>query len=170
MKQQATQQANEFQFLDRWFIPHDIQTVWDHVTDTSGYTQWWASVYDEANRVESGDANGVGAVTKVLVHGPLPYKLRMRLEATAMEKPYRLEVKSTGDLVGRGIWTLRSVPGGTQLEYDWRVRADFWLIRLLAPILKPAFAYNHNWCMRQGELGLTRWLAPKGNLQAAGTD
>jgi hypothetical protein len=35
-------------------------------------------------------------------------------------------------------------------------------MNLLAPLLKPLFAWNHNWVMTEGEKGLTRYLREQG--------
>ena len=45
------------------------------------------------------------------------------------------------------------------LTYDWRIRADKPLLGWFSPILRPLFAWNHRWAMRQGERSLRRELA-----------
>lgn len=152
-------QANDYHFLDRWLIPAPIETAWHYIHNAEDYPRWWNSVYDRVTLLAPGDSNDVGKRYEILVHGALPYKLRMRLESTRVEKPYRLEVRAEGDLVGRGIWRLRSVPGGTEATYDWKVRATHPLIQALSPILRPLFEYNHTWCMQHGEADLQRELA-----------
>ena len=161
------QLAHEYHFFDRWLIPAPIEQVWDSITQTEHYTQWWGKVYDEVEKLSEGDADGVGAKTRVVVHGPLPYKLGFVVESVRIEKPYVLEVRSQGDLIGTGVWRLRSVSGGTEVSYDWRPKAEFPLVRLLSPLLKPLFHYNHDWCMQQGEIGLRKWFAePQRQMQA----
>lgn len=155
----APGQANDYHFLDRWLIPAPIETAWRYIYQAEDYPRWWNSVYDKVTQVIPADANGLGGRTEILVHGALPYKLKMTLTSTLVEKPYRMEVKAEGDLVGRGIWRLRSVPGGTEVTYDWKVRATYPLIQALSPILKPIFEYNHTWCMQHGEADLLRELA-----------
>ena len=45
------------------------------------------------------------------------------------------------------------------ITYDWRVAADRPLFRRLAPIMRPLFAWNHNWAMARGAAALKRALA-----------
>ncbi len=151
--------SHEYHFYDRWYIPAPLDIVWKTITTTENYTQWWGTVYERTTKVSDGLPSGVGAKHEVIVHGPLPYKLKFVVEATKIEEPFLLEVRATGDLNGRGIWRLRAVEGGTEVTYDWRPSADFPLIRNLSSVLKPLFRWNHDWCMRQGEKGLVRYLS-----------
>ncbi|RIH81390.1 Polyketide cyclase / dehydrase and lipid transport [Calidithermus terrae] len=151
--------ANDYHFLDRWLVPAPLETAWRYVQNAEDYPRWWGSVYDRVTLLAPGDAAGVGKRYAVVVHGALPYKLRMRLESTRVEEPHRLEVRAEGDLEGRGIWRLRAVPGGTEVTYDWKVRATYPLIRALSPVLRPVFEYNHTWCMTRGERDLLRELS-----------
>jgi hypothetical protein len=153
--------ANEYHFLDRWLIPAPIEVVWEYLRGGEDYPRWWNSVYDSMTKEVEGDGDGIGRVYACTVHGALPYKLRLKLESTHIEKPYRMEVRSTGDLEGRGIWRLKSVQGATEVTYDWKVRATYPLIRALSPLLKPLFEYNHTWCMQHGESDLQRELLLK---------
>lgn len=162
----APAQANDYHFLDRWLIPAPIETAWRYIHDAEDYPRWWNSVYDRVTLLAPGDASDVGKRYEILVHGALPYRLRMRLESTRVEKPYRLEVRAEGDLVGRGIWRLRSVPGGTEATYDWKVRATYPLIQAFSSFLKPVFEFNHTWCMQHGEVDLQRELAALDQQQA----
>jgi hypothetical protein len=45
------------------------------------------------------------------------------------------------------------------VTYDWRVKAEKPLLRYISFLLKPVFAANHRWAMRQGEQSLQRELA-----------
>ena len=44
----------------------------------------------------------------------------------------------------------------TAVRYDWDVSPTRAWMRVLAPLLRPAFVWNHDWVMRQGETGLKR--------------
>ncbi len=91
--------------------------------------------------------------------GPLPYTLRWRLRSVSSEPPHRYVLESSGDLVGRGIWTLEQDGRLTKLTYDWEVRTEKALLRYLSFLLRPIFSLNHDWVMRQGEESLRRELA-----------
>ena len=36
------------------------------------------------------------------------------------------------------------------ITFDWKIRADKTLLRLLSFLLKPVFAANHRWAMAKG--------------------
>jgi len=59
-----------------------------------------------------------------------------------------------GDLTGRGLWTLTPRDGGTDIQFDWRVIADKPILRLLTPVLRPLFRWNHAWAIARAREGL----------------
>ena len=74
-----------------------------------------------------------------------------------MAHPSRHEGGTDG-IVGRGVWRLREVagpdaPGGplTDVEYDWRIRAEKGVLRTFSVAMKPLFSANHHWAMARGE-------------------
>ena len=38
----------------------------------------------------------------------------------------------------------------TRVEYDWRIRAQKGLLKVLSPVMRPLFSANHHWAMAQG--------------------
>lgn len=81
----------------------------------------------------------------------------MRSSATA--GPLGWTIAATGDLAGRGTWTLAQVDRFADIRYDWQVTVEKPLLRRLSPVLKPAYAANHRWAMERGRAGLTREVA-----------
>ncbi len=59
-----------------------------------------------------------------------------------------------GDLSGRGVWTLTPRDRGVHIRFDWRVLADRPLLRILTPVLRPLFRWNHNWSIKRAIEGL----------------
>ena len=43
---------------------------------------------------------------------------------------------------------------GTHVRFDWQVHADRRLLRLLTPVLRPLFRWNHNWAIARAREGL----------------
>ena len=64
------------------------------------------------------------------------------------------EVEVVGDLTGKGVWTLSPGDGGVHIRFDWRVIADRPLLRMLTPVLRPVFRWNHNWSIKRAIEGL----------------
>jgi hypothetical protein len=73
-------------------------------------------------------------------------------------RPGRRVLEASGDLVGRGVWTLVQDGRFVDLTYAWQVRAERPLFRLMAPLLKPLMGWNHRWAMAKGEAALAREL------------
>jgi hypothetical protein len=59
-----------------------------------------------------------------------------------------------GDLRGRGTWTLTETLAGTHVSFEWIVHADRRLLRVLTPVLRPAFRWNHDWAIARAMEGL----------------
>jgi membrane protease YdiL (CAAX protease family) len=90
-------------------------------------------------------------VTSLYTKGFLPYTLRWRFRATEVEASRRLAIDAEGDFLGRGVWTLAPAPaGGTDVAFDWRIRAEKPLLKALSFVLKPIFSANHRWAMDKG--------------------
>jgi mannose-6-phosphate isomerase-like protein (cupin superfamily) len=151
--------ASEYHFLDKWFIPHPIDIVFEALLHGEEYPRWWGEAWKRVTPIGEGAAATVGAKTEVIAGGFLPYTITLELEIARVERPYTIAVMSRGDLEGTGTWRLHEFEGGTAVSYDWRVRAGKPLIRRFSPIFKPLFRANHNWVMRRGEVALRRWLA-----------
>ena len=49
---------------------------------------------------------------------------------------------------------LIEAPDGTDVRFDWTIKAEKPIIRLLSPVLKPVFRWNHNWAMAKGYISL----------------
>ncbi len=82
---------------------------------------------------------------------------------------WRGEVRTVGDFVGVWRATISPEPGGTRVDIDWRVVVEKPLIRTLSPLLKPLFAWNHNWTTPRGEAGLRSYLRERGGPRANGS-
>lgn len=151
--------VNDYTFLDRWFIPHPIDEVWPHIVTGEAYPLWWGTVYDAVEPLNDIPGDQEGAQADVRAHGRLPYRIHFVSEITEVEPPYRLGLKAEGDLTGTGLWQLREKGAGTAVTFEWRIRVDKPLLRLLSPLFKPILAWNHRWTMQQGERALIRLLS-----------
>jgi hypothetical protein len=66
-----------------------------------------------------------------------------------------------GDLTGKGVWTLTQRNGKVHIHFDWRVIADRPLLRILTPVLRPVFRWNHNWSIERAIEGLEPYARAK---------
>ncbi|HZS07160.1 MAG TPA: SRPBCC family protein [Blastocatellia bacterium] len=156
--------ANEYQFLTEWRVEAPAELLFDILKEGKDYPEWWPDVYLDARSEPSGRPDGIGDRVHLLTKGWLPYKLRWTAEAVRRDRPREIEIAATGDFVGRGVWRLEPAGAGTRITFDWRLRADKPLLRLLSPIFKPIFKWNHRWAMRTG-LGRLRAEAARRSAQ-----
>jgi hypothetical protein len=151
--------ASDYHFVTRWRVAGTRQEVYDILSDPSILPRWWPSAFLEVTTMMPGDKDGVGQVQEMVAKGWLPYKLRWRLTTNSPRSLDGFTLQATGDLVGRGIWTLEEAGDNVDVTYDWKIRADKPLIRRLTWLMRPIFAANHEWFMKRGLESLKLELA-----------
>jgi hypothetical protein len=122
---------------------------------------WWKGVYLEAEKLSGDGGPKVGDRFRVKARGFLPYELNFILEPATLEPGRRVVVKTIGDFDGLWSATLSPRDGGVHVDIIWQVTVLRPILRLLAPLLRPAFAWNHRWTTPRGEKGLRDYLAEK---------
>jgi len=146
--------APEYRFLTRWRVlgtPEEVSRV---LEDARELPRWWPAVYLRAEELEAGGENGVGRRVRVHTKGWLPYTLGWEFRVTESRGRDGFSLEAAGDLAGRGDWSFRQDGAFTRIEYDWRIRAEKPLLRLLSPLFRPLLAFNHRWAMARGEESL----------------
>jgi uncharacterized protein YndB with AHSA1/START domain/mannose-6-phosphate isomerase-like protein (cupin superfamily) len=138
-------------FVDEWDVAAPPEAVFEALADTRTYPRWWRPVYLD---VESAGPVEVGAESRQHFKGRLPYHLHTRSVIAELDPPHRVTADVDGDLRGRGTWTLTPTAGGTHVRFDWQVHADRKLLRVLTPVLRPMFRWNHNWAIARAIDGL----------------
>jgi hypothetical protein len=152
--------ANVFRFEESWEIPDaSVEQVYDVLSRGELLPLWWKGVYLEAERLDGRGEPKIGERIRAKARGFLPYRLRFILEAEALDRPYRVVIKTRGDFDGR--WTAMLLPrdGGVHVELVWEVTVLRPILKFLAPLLRPAFAWNHRWTTPRGQHGLRDYLA-----------
>jgi quercetin dioxygenase-like cupin family protein/uncharacterized protein YndB with AHSA1/START domain len=145
------QPMRPYLFVDEWDVAAPREAVFEAIADSRTYPQWWRPVYLDV------DADGpaeLGSVARHHFKGRLPYHLHTRSEIVEIDRPTRVVADVDGDLRGRGTWTLTPTGQGTHVRFDWQVYADRKLLRLLTPVLRPVFRWNHNWAIARAMEGL----------------
>jgi hypothetical protein len=159
--------AHDFHIITTWRIQGRIADIAAILTDAISLPEWWGEVYLSTAITAPGDENGIGRKVAVHSKGRLPYSIHFTAELVSSNMPHSWEIAASGDLTGRGVWRLDQQGDVVLVTYDWRVAADRPLFRRLAPIMRPLFAWNHNWAMAKGEAALKRELARRSVRQAA---
>ena len=150
----------EYHFVTTWRLAAPIEQVWAAIVDYQSWPSWWASIAS-AKQIAPGDRNGTGEIADITFRTRLPYRVRFMITTTKMQPPFQLDGRAAGELEGEGRWRLTSENGGTTVQYYWDVRTTRWWMNLLAPVLRPAFEWNHDQVMAAGGRGLRRHLSGK---------
>jgi hypothetical protein len=152
--------SNDYHFITQWTAPGaPLEEVFAVISDVEALPRWWPAVYLAVTPVPgTGDADGIGRAFDLYTKGWLPYTLRWRLTVQEVHPPFGSTIGASGDFEGRGIWSFRQTADGVEITFDWMLLAEKPLLRLLSPVLKPAFAANHRWAMRTGQVSLLREL------------
>jgi hypothetical protein len=114
--------------------------------------------------LEPGGEHGLGALSRFEWRSKLPYSLMFDLCVTRSEPPHLLEARASGELEGIGVWRLYEGAAGTAVVYSWDVSTTRAWMNRLAPIARPAFAWNTTMsCARARMVWPGNW-APNGLL------
>ncbi|WP_123043061.1 polyketide cyclase [Cohnella candidum] len=149
----------KYNFETNWKFEADIEEVWRLVGGIR-YGDWWRGVTAEQIYQNPGQ-DGIGDKYRYVFRTKLPYQLAFDAEIVKIEAPRYLEIKATGELEGRGAWTLTQEGGVTHVRYVWQVNANKKWMNALAPILRPAFVWNHDQVMDEGAKGIAAAIGAK---------
>jgi mannose-6-phosphate isomerase-like protein (cupin superfamily)/uncharacterized protein YndB with AHSA1/START domain len=143
--------SRPYVFVDEWDVAAPPEAVFAAIADARTYPVWWRPVYID---VESDGPAELGKESRQHFKGRLPYHLHTRSVITALDAPRTITAEVDGDLRGTGTWTLTPNGAGTHVRFDWQVHADRRLLRVLTPVLRPLFRWNHNWAIARAMEGL----------------
>ena len=147
----------QYSFQTRWLLDAPVGPVWDAIYDTDTWPSWWKGVRRVEELVPRGP-DGVGGISRFTFRGVLPYDLVFDMRSVRVERHRLLEGISSGELTGTGRWRFGAQEGATVVTYEWDVETTARWMNLLAPIARPAFAWNHDRVMRAGGEGLATLL------------
>jgi hypothetical protein len=157
--------STQFNLVTDWSFDAPLERVWDALKVPEEWPAWWRAVA-KVERLADGDANGVGAVRRMTWRTALPYTLSFDMRTTRVEPMRLIEGRAKGELVGLGRWTLAADGARrTNVRYEWIVEVTQPWMRFLAPVLRPAFAWNHRTVMGWGYEGLKAKLAARSGAQ-----
>lgn len=146
---------HSYNFVSLWTVEAPLPLVWKTIKTASEWPQWWKAL-KKVQIIENGDPSGVGEITESTLRTALPYTLSFRFEVTEVIEHQKIAGRAFGELEGTGIWSFTEHEGITTVRYDWQVRTTKAWMNALAPLLKPAFHWNHSVVMGWGEEGLRR--------------
>jgi hypothetical protein len=111
--------------------------------------------------LDPGGADRVGSRHEIEWRSRLPYPLAFEFTTEEVERPLTMAGRAEGELAGTGRWRLFEDAGVTAVLYEWNVHTTKPWMKLLAPVARPVFAWNHDVVMRWGGDGLARRLGAR---------
>jgi uncharacterized protein YndB with AHSA1/START domain len=148
----------EYAFLTTWLLESPREPVWEALHDQASWPSWWRGVEEAEELSRPPDGEDVGTVARMVWKSLLPYRVEFEVTTTRVERPHLLEGHAVGELEGTGRWRLYEQGGVTAVLYEWNVSTTKPWMNLFAPLLRPAFEWNHDWVMARGGEGIARLL------------
>jgi uncharacterized protein YndB with AHSA1/START domain len=148
----------EYAFLTTWLLDSPRQPVWEALHDQASWPSWWRGVEEAEELTRPPGGEDVGTISRMVWKSLLPYRVEFEVTTTRVEPPHLLEGHAVGELEGVGRWRLYEQDGVTAVLYEWNVATTKPWMNLFAPLLRPAFAWNHDWVMARGGEGIARLL------------
>ena len=165
--------AARFVLISRWRMTCPSQPIWALLTDLESWPHWWPQVSRVRllRRAPVGEAGTHAALTW---RSPLGYRFTIEVINTRRERAAdghcEIEGRSSGDLLGQGLWVLDPVPdqvpgtGGAasaqQVDVTYRYEVELgkrWM-RIAAPLLRVLFKWSHFAVMEAGAKGMAAQL------------
>lgn len=148
----------QYAFLTTWLLESPRQPVWEAIYDQERWPEWWRGV-EQATKLRDGDGDGdLGSVARMTWRSLLPYRVHFEVTTTRIEPQHLLEGHAVGELEGVGRWRFYEQGGVTAVLYEWNVSTTKPWMNRLAPLLRPAFEWNHDWVMARGGEGIAALL------------
>jgi uncharacterized protein YndB with AHSA1/START domain len=147
----------EYRFLTTWLLDSPREPVWEAIYEQERWPSWWRGV-EEAEELKAGEPSGVGSVSRLVWKSLLPYRVEFEVTTKRVEPMHLLEGHAVGELEGVGRWRLYERDGVTAVLYEWNVATTKPWMNLMAPLLRPAFEWNHDWVMARGGEGIAKLL------------
>jgi uncharacterized protein YndB with AHSA1/START domain len=149
--------ASQFNLVTDWRFPAPVEPIWAELMAPEQWPDGWRAV-KRVTPIREGDAQGIGAERRFTWRTALPYELSFTMRAVRIEPMHLIEGIARGEIDGVGRWTLSPEGEGTLVRYTWEIALTKPWMRLLSPVLRPAFAWNHHVVMGWGEADLRQRL------------
>jgi hypothetical protein len=144
---------SRFEFFDEWRLAAEPGAVWPVIRDVEDWPDWWPSV-----RTVTPVAGDTGSTYQFRFRTRLPYDMAFAAELVSDDTLQTAEARVTGRVDGSGLCTATAIDGGTLVRFDWSVRPQLIWMRVVAPVARPVFRWNHRSLMAEGARALARRL------------
>ena len=129
------------------------EQLWARIEETDQFEGWWPWLTEF--RTEGGGLS-TGSVFHGVVTPPLPYRMRLRIELIACERPHAIDATVGGDLTGDARLRLREKGQCTRAEVGWTVEMQQPAMRLASRIGHPLLQWGHDRVVEMTVAGFRR--------------
>ena len=146
-------------FVDEWQVRAPLSAAFAVLSDLRTYAEWGGATYRSC---QTDGPPALGRVVQVCIKGPLPMQLRFAATITHLESPREIRMTASGDF--DGDWHLRLEQEGdvVNVRSQWRLTPRRPPPRLLEPLLRPLFRWNHTSMINRANAGLQRYVDARG--------
>ena len=145
-----------FVFFDEWRLAAPAGRGLGGPPGPDRLARWWSSVR-RVTRLALGTSDSHEA-WEYRFRTRLPYDMAFVAELLVEDSELRVDARVTGRVDGHGIFRVEPVDGGAMVRFDWEVRPLVTWMRLVSPVARPIFSWNHRSLMAEGAFGLARRL------------
>ena len=120
------------------------EQLWAEITDVERFERWWSWLHDVELDPDRVDA---GSVLTFAIVSPLPYRLRCRVEMSAVVPGELIETDVSGDLKGWAKLVIRPHPAGSEITLSWELEATQRPVRVLVRVGRPIVMRAKDWAI-----------------------
>jgi hypothetical protein len=134
-----------FAFDRSWEFAVPPEELWDAVTATSSFGDWWPWLrdFDPVPLVP-------GSQTSCSIGPPLPYVLAVDLLVVEVVAASTVAVLVSGDVDGPARLDIEPRPTGASARLVWELEVRRPLLRAAARVARPVLLWGHEWVVRTG--------------------
>ena len=135
----------KYHFISSYRLSGDRRAVWEALLDVESWPSWWRWLRRIEQVAAATSDDGVGSAYRNFMTSPLGTRFSYTTTITAVDLHRRIDIASSGDLRGRGRFSLVDAPDGAiDVTYTWLVETTKWWMSALAVVGRPAFGWNHD--------------------------
>jgi len=129
-----------------WRFDVGRDRLWDRITTTDEYTQWWPWL--QAFEPDGGVVPGQRWTCTVAP--PLPYRVRFEVHFVDVVPGHHVESTVSGDIGGHARLTIDDDGDGTRARLVSDLHPTNRLLRGFGLVARPLVEYGHNWILDEG--------------------
>ncbi|HOP62545.1 MAG TPA: hypothetical protein PK906_04185 [Spirochaetota bacterium] len=149
-----------YTFESRYIINTTPEILWEIMTDVESWPEK-LKYFRKVSIVGIEKNLKIGTLIHCRVRGIIPYTFNFQTEIIKINQCRELEVKSSGDLNGKGRWTINRDENRTVSTFSWDVTTENFFLKTIEtlPFGRKLLSFSHNFIMNSGYRSLVRLLA-----------